>query len=84
MEELSERRFPGIWTDKIFNLHLGTFAVAKNKVAGRDFVAEGLSLLGKTKGEVRIDSIDDVFIVGENALGGFWAKIGHGFFEQGF
>ena len=55
---------------------MGAFAVAENKVAGADFVSESFALLGEAKGKTRVKSIDDVFVVCKNTLGGLGTKIG--------
>ena len=55
---------------------MGAFAVAENKVAGADFVSESFALLGEAKGKTGVESIDDVFVVCENTLGGLGTKIG--------
>ncbi len=70
--------FPGGRVYEIFNFHLFEFARTKNKIAGTNFIAEGFALLGKAKWHVWVDGVNDVFVVSEDALGGFWAEIGFG------
>ena len=41
--------FPSVGSDKILDFHLGTFAVAEDKVARADFVPEGFALLGEAE-----------------------------------
>ena len=68
--------FPGGWVDEIFDFHLFKFAGAKDEIARADFVAKSLTLLSKTKRQIWINRIDDIFVICENALGGFWAQVG--------
>ena len=60
---------------EIFNLHLLKLAAAKDEVARRNFVTEGLALLSDAKRQIRIKTIDDVFEISEDALSGFGAEI---------
>ena len=61
--------------DKIFNLHLLKFPRAKDKVARRNFITKRLALLSDTKRQIRIETIDDIFEIGEDTLGGFGAEV---------
>lgn len=52
------------------------FAGAEDEVSGGDFVAESFADLGDAEGDFDAAGIDDVFEIGEDALGGFGAEIG--------
>lgn len=64
--------------DEVFDLHLLEFAGAEDEVARGDLVAEGLTDLGDAERNLYAAGVDDVFVVGEDALGSFWAKVGGG------
>ena len=63
---------------KIFNFHLSAFAVTQNEIARTDFVAKSFTLLSDTKRQVRVNGIDDVFVISKDALGSFGAKVSDG------
>ena len=44
-EKFIENAFPIFWIDKIFDFHLFEFAATENKIAWRNFITEGFSLL---------------------------------------
>ena len=79
VEPLAMEALPvGFRGDEVLDLHLLELAGAEDKVARGDLVAEGFADLGDTKGDLDPSGIDDVFIVGEDALGGLGAKVGRG------
>ena len=61
--------------NEIFNLHLFKLPRAKNEVARRNFIAKRLALLSDTKWQVRVETIDDVFEISEDTLGGLGAEV---------
>ena len=61
--------------DEELDFHLLELAGAEGVVAGGDFVAEGLALLGDAEGDLDAGGVDDVAEVGEDALGGFGAEV---------
>ena len=61
--------------DEIFNLHLLKLAATEDKITRRNFITKCLTLLSDTKRQIRIKTIDDVFEISEDALGGFRAKV---------
>ncbi|RYC73152.1 hypothetical protein G1ANC_00573 [Candidatus Nanosynsacchari sp. TM7_ANC_38.39_G1_1] len=61
--------------DEIFNLHLLKLAAAEDEVTRRNFIAKRLALLSDTKRQIRVEAINDVFEISEDALGGFGAEI---------
>ena len=68
--------FPFVRMDEIFDFHLGAFTIAEDKVARTDFVTECLSLLGNAEWKARINSIENIFVISEDTLGSFGAKVG--------
>ena len=67
---------PGVGCDEIFDFHLATFAVTEDEITRADFVAESFALLGDAEWHRRINRVNDVFVVGKNALGGFGTEVG--------
>ena len=60
---------------EIFNLHLLKFSATEDEVARCNFITKRLTLLSDTKWQIRIETIDNVFEIGEDALSGFGAEI---------
>ena len=58
-----------------FHFHLLEFAGAEDEIARGDFVAEGFADLRDAEGGFDAHGIEDVFVVGEDALGGFGAQV---------
>ena len=61
--------------DEILNLHLLKLAAAEDEIARRNLITKRLALLSDTKRQVRVETIDDVFEIGEDTLGGFRAEV---------
>ena len=79
VEPLAVERTPvGIRRDEVFDLHLLEFTGAEDEVARGDFVAKGLADLGDAEGDFNAAGIDDVLVVGKDALGGLGAQVGGG------
>ena len=74
-EQFIKRLLPILRIDKIFNLHLLKLAAAEDEIARRNLIAKRLTLLSDAKRQIRIETIDDVFEISEDALGSFWAKV---------
>src|ERR1041385_7172822 len=61
--------------DEVFHLHLFELAGAKDKVAGRHFVAERLPDLRNTERQFAPAGVEHIEKVDEDALSGFRAEI---------
>src|SRR5437764_15340880 len=69
------RRFVFAWSDEVFHLHLLELTCAKDKIAGRDFVAKRLAHLRYTKRELAPAGDEYVEKIYEDALRGFRTEI---------
>ena len=64
-----------LWVAKVLNFHLLEFARAEGKVSGVNFVAKGFANLRNPKGKFDPVRVHYVFVLHENGLSGFWAKV---------
>ena len=65
----------GTGFDEELQLHYFKLAGAEGRVAGGNFVAEGLADLGDAEGELAAGGVEDVFEVDVDALGGLGAEV---------
>src|SRR5690606_33098698 len=70
-----EALLPFVWMHEIFDFHLLKFTTAKHKISRRNLIAKCLALLGDTKWQIWIKTIDNVFEICEDALGGLGSQI---------
>lgn len=62
--------------NEIFDLHLRAFTIAQDEIARTDLVAKSFAVLSEAKRQAGVKSVEDVFVVDEDALGGLGAEIG--------
>src|SRR3989338_3703254 len=70
--------FPLGWTYEIFDLHLLELARAEQEIARRYFVAERLPYLCDSERQLRVERVDDILEVDENAASRLGAQIRNG------
>ena len=75
LQQLIKRFLPIFWIDKILNLHLLKLSATENKISRRNFIAKRFALLGNSKRQVWIKTINNVLKIGKNSLSSFWTKI---------